>query len=85
MQDARYCREQAALCLKMARTMSDSRSAEKLRSDAAQYFMRAVELEAQSREATAGANARSERGTDAEKHRRGAPKGARPANGRAAS
>ena len=45
MQDARYFRSQAELCLEMARQVSDRRMAESLRLDAAQYFMRATELE----------------------------------------
>ena len=45
MQDARYLRAQAALCLEIAAQMSDPKSAEKLRADAAQYHARAAELE----------------------------------------
>ncbi len=45
MQDARYFRDQAALCLEIARQVSDRHLAESLRLDAAQYFMRANELE----------------------------------------
>jgi hypothetical protein len=45
MQDARYFRDQAALCLEIARQVSDSQMAESLRSDAAQYHMKAAELE----------------------------------------
>jgi len=46
MQDAHYLRNQAELCLEMARQVSDRRLAESLRLDAAQYFMRATDLEA---------------------------------------
>ena len=45
MQDARYFREQAALCLEIARQVSDRHLAESLRQEAAHYFMRAAELE----------------------------------------
>jgi hypothetical protein len=45
MQDAKYLRAQAALCLEMAGNMSDSNAAEKLRAEAAQYHDRAVQLE----------------------------------------
>lgn len=45
MQDAHYFRSQAELCLEMARQVSDRRLAESLRLDAAQYFLRATELE----------------------------------------
>ena len=46
MQDAHYFRSQAERCLEMARQVSDRRLAESLRLDAAQYFMRATEIEA---------------------------------------
>ena len=45
MQDARYLRAQAALCLEIAAQMSDRRTAEKLRAEAAGYHARAAELE----------------------------------------
>ena len=45
MQDARYFREQAALCLEIARQVSDRQMAENLRQEAAHYFMRATELD----------------------------------------
>jgi hypothetical protein len=45
MQDARYLRAQAALCLEIAGQMSDPKSAEKMRVDAAQYHARATALE----------------------------------------
>jgi hypothetical protein len=45
MQDASYFRDQAALALEIARQMSDRRAAEKLRSDAARFFAKAVEVE----------------------------------------
>jgi hypothetical protein len=46
MQDARYLRTQAALCLEIADQMSDPKSAEKMRVDAARYHERAAQLEA---------------------------------------
>ena len=45
MQDARYFRDQAALCLEIARQVSDRQFAANLRLDAAQYVERAAELE----------------------------------------
>jgi hypothetical protein len=45
MQDARYFRDQAALCLEIARQMSDRQASERLRADAANYFARATMLE----------------------------------------
>jgi hypothetical protein len=45
MQDARYLRDQAKLCLEIARQMSDRQAAETLRMDAAQYFARATAIE----------------------------------------
>ena len=45
MQDARYLRDQATLCLEIARLVSLRRIAERLRLDAAQYFKRAEELD----------------------------------------
>jgi hypothetical protein len=45
MQDARYFRDQAALCLEIARQVSDRQLAEKLRLEAAQYLIRATELD----------------------------------------
>jgi hypothetical protein len=47
MQDARYFRDQAALSLEIAGRMSDPRVAEKLPSDAARFFAKAVEVERQ--------------------------------------
>ena len=44
MQDARYFRNQAELCLKLANQMSDLRSADHLRMEAAQHFAKAAEL-----------------------------------------
>jgi hypothetical protein len=43
--DARYWREQAALCLEIARQISDRRAADQMRATAAEYFARAQELE----------------------------------------
>lgn len=45
MQDARYLRAQASLCLQMAGEMSDPNAAEKLRAEAAQFHERAIKLE----------------------------------------
>ena len=45
MQDARYLRSQAELCLQMARKLNDDNLAKNLGSAAAQYFQRAVESE----------------------------------------
>jgi hypothetical protein len=45
MQDARYLRAQARLCLDIASQLSDARAAEKLRADAADYHARAGEIE----------------------------------------
>jgi hypothetical protein len=47
MQDARYWRHQAALCMEIAGHLSDLRAAEGLRVAAADYFARATELERQ--------------------------------------
>ena len=46
MQDARYLRAQAALCLEMARQMTDPKDAESMRANAARYHERAASLEA---------------------------------------
>ena len=43
--DARYWREQAVLCLEIARQISDRRAADKMRATATEYFARAAELE----------------------------------------
>jgi hypothetical protein len=51
MQDARYFRDQAALTLEVARQARDPRVAEKLRSDPARFFARAVEVERQAQAA----------------------------------
>ena len=45
MQNARYFRDQAILCLELARHISDPDAAEKLRASAASYFSRATDLE----------------------------------------
>ena len=45
MQDIRYLRGQASLCLEIARLMSDPKVAQNFRASAAQYFARAAELE----------------------------------------
>ena len=49
--DARYWREQAALCLEIARQISDRPAADKMRATAAEYFARAVELDKRSPDA----------------------------------
>jgi hypothetical protein len=46
MQGAAYLRSQAELCLQMAHLMSDRRVAEGLQIKAAQYFARAMAIEA---------------------------------------
>ena len=46
MQDAQYFRDQAVLCLEIARQMSDRQAAANLRASAAHYFAKATELEA---------------------------------------
>ena len=43
--DARYWREQAALCLEIARQISDRPAADKMRVTAAEYSARAAELD----------------------------------------
>ena len=45
MQDARYFRAQAGLCLDIAHQMSDGTLAESLRDKAAQHYARAVDIE----------------------------------------
>jgi len=42
MQDARYLRAQAALCLEIADQMSDPKAREKMRADAAEFHARAA-------------------------------------------
>ncbi len=45
MQDAQQLRDHSALCLEMARQMSDRQAPENLRVSAAQYFEKAAELD----------------------------------------
>jgi hypothetical protein len=45
MQDAQYFRGQGAICLEIARQLSDRQAAANLRESAAHYFARATELE----------------------------------------
>ena len=45
MADAAYFRDQANLCLEIARQISDGRVAQKLRSDAARYRAQADEID----------------------------------------
>jgi len=45
MEDARYLRAQAALCLEIADQMSDPKSREKMRASSAEYHARAEALE----------------------------------------
>ena len=47
MQDAQHFRNQAELCLTVARQVSDRRLAESLREDADHYFRRASKLDTQ--------------------------------------
>ena len=56
MQDAHYLRSQAALCLQMAQTVSNTNIAAKYRAAAADYFSRAADAES--------SNARTQRRTD---------------------
>jgi hypothetical protein len=46
MRDARYLREQAELCLQIARQMSDHQTAENLKAEAARYHAQAAAIEA---------------------------------------
>ena len=48
MNDASYFRDRAEMCLRIANSISDLASAEKLRLDAAAYLAQAEELDAQS-------------------------------------
>jgi hypothetical protein len=50
--DARYWREQAVLCLEIARQISDRPAADKMRATATEYFARAAELDKRSVAAT---------------------------------
>jgi hypothetical protein len=43
--DARYWREQAVLCMEIARQISDIHAAARMRATATEYFARATELE----------------------------------------
>ena len=45
MHDAGFLRSQAEMCLEVATKLSDRRAAENMRAKAAEYFLRAVELE----------------------------------------
>jgi hypothetical protein len=45
MQDAQHFCDQAALCLEIARQMSDRQAAKNLRVSAARYFAKATELD----------------------------------------
>jgi hypothetical protein len=56
MQSLRYHREQAELCLEMARQMSDRHAADVLCAAAARHFAQAIELEKQA--ATSAVNHR---------------------------
>ena len=53
MQTTRDLRDRAALCLEIARHLSDPHAAEDLRATAAQHFTRATELEKETELATA--------------------------------
>ena len=46
MRDARYLREQAELCLQIARQMSDRSTADNLKAEAARYHAQAAAIEA---------------------------------------
>ena len=45
MQDTQHFRDQAALCLEIARQMSDRQAADNLRVSAAHYFAKGTELD----------------------------------------
>jgi hypothetical protein len=47
--DARYWREQAVLCMEIARQISDRQAADNMRATATEYFARAAELDKPSR------------------------------------
>lgn len=55
MQTARYHRDQADLCLEMARHMSDPHAAELLRAAAARHFVQALDEPERSSNETPGA------------------------------
>lgn len=63
MYDARYWREQAVLCLEIARQISDRRAADHMRATATDYFARAAELE----KATSAADLQASTPLDAER------------------
>jgi hypothetical protein len=46
MRDAQYLRAQAELCLELARQISDQRTVENLKAEAARYHIEAAEIEA---------------------------------------
>ncbi|MGI8524973.1 MAG: hypothetical protein ACR2K5_02155 [Pseudolabrys sp.] len=48
MDNARYLLQQADLCLKVAKQLSDRAEAEKLHATATRYLARAMEMEAES-------------------------------------
>jgi len=54
VQNAGYFRDQAALCLEVARQMSDPEAAENMLASAAKYFAKANELEKQAEDADFG-------------------------------
>ena len=65
MQNARYFRDQAVLCLEVAQQMSDPQAAENLRAAAASHFERAVELEqAETRGSGLAGDAKESNGSD---------------------
>ena len=47
--DARYWREEAVLCMEIARQISDRPAADKMRATANEYFARAAELDRRER------------------------------------
>lgn len=61
MQDARYLRAQARLCLEIANQMSDPKAAEKLTAEAANYHARAAEIEDGPRPALPNASPKPQR------------------------
>ena len=56
MQDARYLRAQAELCMEIASQMSDPKAAQQLRADAADFHARAAAIEEGTQQPTLSAD-----------------------------
>jgi hypothetical protein len=56
--DARYWREQAVLCMEIARQITDRRAADQMRATATEYFARAEKLDKPSRSSEAQPDSR---------------------------